>query len=90
MPIVRFTPHLSRFFPGLAETRVPGRSVAEAIRALEQRHPGISGYLTEDHGALRKHVNVFVNSSPVADRGTLSDAVGDDDELFILQALSGG
>jgi sulfur carrier protein ThiS len=90
MPIVRFTPHLRRFFPRLEETRVDGTTVAEAIRALDRLHPGLAGYLVEDQGALRKHVNVFLNGSPVVDRDTLADTVAPDDELFILQALSGG
>jgi molybdopterin synthase sulfur carrier subunit len=90
MPRLRFTPHLRRFFPGLAECDLPASTVAETIRALDQLHPGLAGYLIDDQGSLRRHVNVFVRGELVRDRVRLTDATGPDDEVFILQALSGG
>jgi len=39
---------------------------------------------------LRRHVNIFVGEEPIMDRDTLSDAVSPGDNVFILQALSGG
>ena len=65
-------------------------SVAELVRALDQRHPGIAAYLVDDRGALRPHVNVFVDDEMVADRLHLSDELVDGSQVFILQALSGG
>ncbi len=35
-------------------------------------------------------MNIFVNGQQIADRVHLSDAVADTDELYIMQALSGG
>jgi hypothetical protein len=35
-------------------------------------------------------VTVFVSGRALADRGGLSDAVGPADEVYVLQALSGG
>jgi hypothetical protein len=35
-------------------------------------------------------VNVFVREEPIHDRRGLRDAVGPDDKIYILQALSGG
>jgi len=90
MPLVRFTRHLKRYFPSLAEGEVGGSTVAEVIAALEQRHPGIADFLVDERGALRKHVNVFIGSEMIVDRTTLSDRVAADAELFIMQALSGG
>ena len=90
MAHVRFTPHLSRFFPELAPTEVQAANVAEVLSALEGLHPGIAAYLVDDRGALRQHVNVFVESRPVQDRDALSDAVSDETKVFIMQALSGG
>jgi sulfur-carrier protein len=90
VPKVRFTPHLRRFFPKLEEGPVEGVTVAEVIRALDQKHPGLAAYLVDDRGSLRKHVNVFLREEPVRDRDRLSDGVAPSDEVFILQALSGG
>ena len=90
MPQVRFTSHLQRFFPELAPLELAATSVAELIIELEAKHPGIAAYLVDDRGALRPHVNVFVDDEMVADRLRLSDALDAESQVFILQALSGG
>jgi hypothetical protein len=90
MPHVAFTRHLQRFFPALEPCDVPGATVREVIDELERRHPGLASYLVDETGRLRRHVNVFVGEEPIGDRERLSDAVTERDEVFILQALSGG
>lgn len=86
---VELTPHLARFFPGLSVEDVPARTVADVVRELDRRHPGLAGYLVDETGALRKHVNVFVGRRMVADRVELSDPVGEEG-VYVFQALSGG
>jgi molybdopterin synthase sulfur carrier subunit len=90
MPLISLTPHLTRFFPDLAPTHVSATTIAEAVEALDRIHPGIAGYITDDSGALRQHVNIFLADKLIADRRALSDPVGPDDAIFIMQALSGG
>ena len=90
MAVVHFTSHLSKFFPGLREVNVEAVTVAELVQRLDERHPGIASYLIEDHGGLRKHVNIFVNQNLIRDRTTLRDPLTDNAEVHILQALSGG
>ena len=50
----------------------------------------LRSYILDDQGRLRRHVNVFVGGQMVADRLALSDPVGPRDEIYVLQALSGG
>jgi hypothetical protein len=90
MPHVTFTPHLQRFFPDLANGEYAGTTVREVIADANRRHPGLASYLVDDTGRLRRHVNVFIGVEPIADRANLSDAVGPEDKVSILQALSGG
>lgn len=90
MPRVEFTPHLRRFFPSLAALELEAADVAELVRALDRAHPGLAGYLVEDDGALRKHVNIFVDEAPVKDRARLTDPLRPDSRIHVLQALSGG
>jgi molybdopterin converting factor small subunit len=90
MPHVRFTSHLTKFFPGLGPTAVAGGTVADVVSQLDERYPGIAGYIVDDRGALRKHVNIFVGETLVRDRTSLQDAVGETDEVYVMQALSGG
>jgi len=90
MPIVHFTAALQRFEPNLKSTEVTGNTVKEVVESIERTFPGLSGYLVEENGSLRKHVNIFINNSLITDKEHLSDAVNSTDELHVIQALSGG
>jgi len=90
MANVQFTRHLNRFFPELSEGEVEAKSVAELVQQLDERFPGFAGYLLEDDGSLRKHVNIFVENTLIEDRRKLSDALDENSNVYIMQALSGG
>lgn len=91
MPRVKFTRHLVRFFPDLGDSvEVEGRTVAEVVAALDQLYPGLAAYIVNDHGALRRHVNIFLGQDLIHDRQELRDPVGENDQIYIFQALSGG
>lgn len=86
------TSHLYRFFPQLEnrEIRVPGGSVAEVLRAVNDIAPGFTDYVLDERGALRRHVLVAVNKRILVDRKTLADRVPEDGTLYVFQALTGG
>ena len=65
-------------------------TVAEVIEAIDRIAPGLAFYICDERGRLRRHVNVFVDGEMIADRGRLSDRVGPDAQVMIMQALSGG
>ena len=90
MAKVKLTSALKRFFPALTELNVDASNVQDVIILLENEHPGISGYLLDDRGHLRQHVNIFVKGELINDRENLSDHLGEGDEVLIFQALSGG
>lgn len=91
MAQVKFTRHLVRFFPTLGDVvTVPGETVAEIVTELDGMYPGLASYIVDERGALRKHVNIFLDNDLIHDRETLQDPVGKDDKLYIFQALSGG
>lgn len=89
MPKVSFTPALRRFL-ATPSGEVEGASVAQALSVVFGAHPALRGYVLDDQGAVRRHVAIYVNGQPIADRTKLSDAVGPRDEIFVFQALSGG
>ena len=80
MAIVKFTGHLRRFFPDLKEMEVTGTTVAEIIKELDRYYPGMAGYLVDDQGALRQHVNIFIGNQLIRDRQRLQDQVMADDQ----------
>lgn len=69
---------------------VAARSVDEALAAAFADEPRLRGYLLDDQGGLRRHLAVFVDGRPVRDRRRLSDPVGADSRIYVVQALSGG
>ncbi len=89
MPRVKFTANLQRWVHAPA-VDVPGATVREALEAVFAQHPLVRGYVLDDHGAIRRHVVVFIGGEPVKDREGLSDAVAEDAQISVLQALSGG
>ena len=92
MPTVEMTQHLFQFFPQLENRKitVPVGSVAEILHAINEIAPGFIDYVLDEHGALRRHVNVCINETIVIDRNKLSDRVQKDGTVYIFQALSGG
>ncbi|MDI1451294.1 MoaD/ThiS family protein [Polyangium sp. 6x1] len=92
MPSVHLTRHLYTFFPHLEgqSILVEASTAGEVVAALERLAPGIGFYICDERGRLRTHVNIFVGKQMIRDRKGLTDAVAADDEVHILQALSGG
>jgi len=90
MPTVKFTSALSRFFPTLKELSVEANSVKEILEKVEQEYPGIKNYIVDEHGALRKHVNIFINEDLILDKINLSDSIEENTAVYFMQALSGG
>jgi len=69
---------------------VQAATVHEALEKMFRDHPRARGYVLDDQGALRKHMVIFVNGQPIADRVAFSDTVADGAEIYVMQALSGG
>ena len=64
-----------------------GSSVAAVLADLDARYPGLRFRVIDEQGRLRRHMNVYVNQHRTRD---LSTALHPEDELTIMQALSGG
>ena len=72
------------------ERETDARTLGEALEAVFAAQPRLRGYILDDQGALRKHLAVLVDGRPVRDRQHLSDALGDQSRVYVVQALSGG
>ncbi|MDH3648838.1 MAG: MoaD/ThiS family protein [Saprospiraceae bacterium] len=90
MASVHFTYALRRFYPDLKTINVKANTVLEVVDQLDESYPGIKDYIVDERGVLREHVNIFVNNQRIKDRVKLADVVEADEEVYIMQALSGG
>jgi molybdopterin synthase sulfur carrier subunit len=86
MAVVRLRAPLSELAGGNRELRLDGATVAEVLQALEREHPDTKGWILDERGVIREHVNVFVNK----DYGREDTAVSDADRLHVIPAISGG
>ena len=65
-------------------------SVRSALEHLEMRHPDLHRSIRDETGAVRRHVNLFVNSDNVRDLAGLETELAEGDVLTIMPAVSGG
>lgn len=86
---VSFTANLQRHL-SCPPARVSGGTVRQVLDSVFADNPRLRSYLVDEHGRLRRHVNVYINDQAVADRIGLSDAVKAEDDIYVFQALSGG
>lgn len=89
MARVVFTKNLERHVP-CPPTVAPGSTVREVLDVVFSANARLRGYVVDERGALRKHMSVFVDGELIRDRSALSDVVGPDSEIYVMQALSGG
>ena len=86
MAIVRLRGPLKRQAGEQPEHEVDAPTVAGLLRSLEEAHPALAGWILDERGDIRRHINVFVN-------GELRDgdaAVTAEDRVDVLPAISGG
>lgn len=86
MAEVRLRAPLSQRAGGTTSHDVAGATVGEVLRELERRHPSIVGWILDEQGRVRRHVNVFVNG----DRTDETTALAGNDVVHVLPSISGG
>ena len=86
MAVVRVRDPLKRLADGRTDHALEGGTVLQLLRELEREHPALAGWILDERGHIRRHINVFVNG----ERGGEDTAVADTDRIDVLPAISGG
>jgi sulfur-carrier protein len=86
MPVVRLRGPLKRLAGDRSEHAIDGGSVGELLVAIERAHPAAQGWILDERGVLRRHINVFVNG----ERCDQDTPVAAEDRIDVLPAISGG
>jgi MoaD family protein len=81
---------LRAYCDGATRLSLSAPSVRDALEQLERRYPVLHRSVCDETGAVRRHVNLFVNTSNVRDREGLDTALVPGDVVTILPAVSGG
>ena len=84
-PLVRLRGPLKTLADG-GEHHIAGATVGELLRELERAKPPLDGWILDERGRIRRHINVFVNG----ERGTEDTAVQPGDRVEVLPAITGG
>jgi molybdopterin converting factor small subunit len=86
MTTVRLREPLKRLAGGRADHALAGATVTDVLAALEREQPALAGWILDERGRLRRHINVYVGG----ERGGADTPVGPDDRVDVLPAISGG
>jgi DNA-3-methyladenine glycosylase I len=93
MPLLFVIPGpLKEFAAGRSEVRIPSEvtSARDALSLLWNECPGARDRVLTELGAVRPHVNIFVNGENIRYCGGLDARVPPNAEIVIVPAVSGG
>ncbi len=75
---------------GASQLEIAAGTVRAALEDLERNQSAIYRNICDETGALRRHLNVFVNTSNIRDLHGLDTILAAGDVLTFLPAVSGG
>jgi molybdopterin converting factor small subunit len=75
---------------GAARLALCAADLRGLLAELERGHPALHRSVCDETGAVRRHVNLFVNTDHIRDRDGLDTALAPGDEVIIMPAVSGG
>jgi len=81
---------LRQYCDGASELALEARTVGAALEQLERTQPTLYRNVCDETGAVRRHINVFVNTAHMRDREGLDTMLEAGDEIVLLPAVSGG
>ena len=89
MPRVVFAPAIQRHVQTPPQV-VVASTIRDALNRVFEAQPALRDYIVDEQGALRKHVAIFIDDAQIPDRDNLDQRVGEQAEIYVVQALSGG
>jgi len=81
---------LRAYCGGAARISIAAGTIRAALLDLERNHAALHRNLCDETGAVRRHLNVFVNSDNVRDLEGIDTTLAVGDVLTFLPAVSGG
>jgi sulfur-carrier protein len=85
MPEVLLRAPLSEL-AGARSHAVAGATVADALAALEGACPSLRGWILDERGCVREHIQIFVNGTRSEDSSVIDETA----RIHVLPAITGG
>ncbi len=89
MATVRFTQNIQRHVACPAR-QAAGATLRAVLDEYFRENEKARGYVLDEQGKVRPHMVVFIDGDLIHDRDGLSDPVGPNSVVDVIQALSGG
>jgi molybdopterin converting factor small subunit len=80
-------PSALRSYTQSSRAEARGATLAELLTDLDRRYEGIRFRMVDEQDHIRRHIRIFINGRQVRD---LAQPLAENDEVVIVQALSGG
>jgi molybdopterin synthase sulfur carrier subunit len=90
MVAVRVPSALRIYCEDRSELTLSGVDVRGLLNELKRIHPPIYQRVCDETGAVRPHINLFVNDAFLHDREGFDTPLREDDIVTIMPAVSGG
>lgn len=81
---------LRAYCAGARELTLSAATVRAAVEQLEHSHPSLYRSVCDETGAVRRHVNLFVNIDNIRDGAGLDTSLASGDIITIMPSVSGG
>jgi MoaD family protein len=75
---------------GAAYVSLEAATIRDLLQALERAYPKVYVGICDETGRVRRHINVFVNTSHMLDCDGLETVLQSGDTVTLLPAVSGG
>ena len=82
--------HCASTCAGAARLSISAHSVRAALEILERSQSALYRNVCDETGAVRRHLNIFVNSDNVRDLDGVDTTLKPGDVVTVLPAVSGG
>ena len=88
--VVRIPTPLQKFTKNQSAVQVESSTIQDMVNDLEQSFPGIRERLCDEHGAIRKFINLYLNDEDIRFIDGEKTTLKDGDEVAIIPAIAGG
>lgn len=80
-------PSALRSYTERSQTDARGATLAALLSDLDRQYAGIRFRMVDEQDRIRRHIRIFINGIQAQD---LKQPLAENDEVIIVQALSGG